>query len=130
MKKSFTLSIILLFAIAMSSCSNVLDKKINIDNYDEVSADYRKVAVILDKADTLSEIKRKYIKDNLHAYVEFAQVSEQLSETIGGGMGETGMIGDVPTYRQQIITIAAEYDTKLKESNLARENNTAKKLKN
>jgi hypothetical protein len=116
MKNLFTLLLTLL-TVVLFGCSSVLDNQIN-------SKDYADVVKELDSTDTLSIMKRKYIKDNLGMYVGILAMAEGIAKNTGKGLSE---MKNVSTFRSQIDSLSIAYDSKLKEIQNAKDNN--KKLR-
>ncbi|MBR9859961.1 hypothetical protein GYB22_04290 [bacterium] len=97
--------------LILSSCTSILEKKLNKDDFDEVKQEI--------KADeTYSEKKKQYLIDQLDMQLGFAEIGKALE------IDESNL----PTFQEQINELSTEYDSIRQVKLEIRENN--KKLEN
>lgn len=100
----------LIVSLVLSSCTNTLDKPLNKE-------DFEKVKELVNADQTLKEMKKKYIIDNLSMYLGFSELGKAL---VGEG-------AEVKTYGEYIEELKMDFDSTETQILLNIENN--KKLK-
>lgn len=95
----------------LSSCTNTLDKKLNKEDFDQVKQE-------INSNEKYSEMKKKYLIDNLEIQLGFAELGKAME------MDESKM----PTFREQINELTTDFDSIRTAKLEIRENN--KKLEN
>lgn len=98
-------------SLILSSCTSTLDKKLNKEDFDQV-----KQEINSDK--NYSDMKKKYLIDNLEMQLGFAELGKAMK------MDESKM----PTFREQINELTTDFDSIRTAKLEIRENN--KKLEN
>ena len=90
----------------LSSCTSTLDKKLNKEDFDQVKQE-------INSNDKDSDMKKKYLIDNLEMQLGFAELGKAMK------MDESKM----PTFREQINELTTDFDSirtaklKIRESN-------------
>jgi hypothetical protein len=93
-------------ALILSSCTNVLDKKLSKDDFDKVQGE-------INSNEQYSKMKKKYVIDNLSMQMGFAEMGKAMN------MDES----KIPTFREQINDLTVDFDSiraeklKIKEDN-------------
>jgi hypothetical protein len=93
-------------ALILSSCTNVLDKKLSKDDFDKVKEE-------INSNEQYSKMKKKYVIDNLSMQMGFAEMGKAMK------MDEA----NIPTFREQINELTTDFDSirtaklKIKEDN-------------
>jgi len=100
----------LIVSLVLTSCTNTLDKPLNKE-------DFEKVKELVNADQTLKEMKKKYIIDNLSMYLGFSELGKAL---VGEG-------AEVKTYGEYIEELKMDFDSTETQILLNIENN--KKLK-
>jgi len=105
------LGIGMLTALLLSSCTNTMDKKLNIDDFEKVKQE-------ITSNEKYSAMKKKYLIDNLTMQLKFSE------------FGKTWDLdnSNLPTFREQISEFDADFDSIRKAKLEIRDNN--KKLEN
>lgn len=95
----------------LSSCTNTLDKKLNEEDFDQVKQE-------INSNENYSEMKKKYLIDNLEIQLGFAELGKAME------MDES----KIPTFRKQINELITDFDSirtaklEIRESNKKLEN--------
>ncbi|MBE0573928.1 hypothetical protein IH575_03435 [Candidatus Dojkabacteria bacterium] len=106
MTRKTTIGILVATILMITSCTNTLDKPLNMEDFD-------KVKETIQTDNNYSPMKKKYILDNLGMQLGFAELGKELN------MDKSNM----PTFRTQIDELVADYDS-IKTAKLEiRENN-------
>lgn len=109
MKKFTLLLIIIPFAVA---CSSVIEKPINAEDFDEVKRH-------ITSNEDYSEMKKKYVIDNLSLLMGFSEIGKVINSKLSD---------KIPSFREMIDEYAVEYDSiKAAKLKIAEDN---EKLKN
>lgn len=95
----------------LSSCTNTLDKKLNKEDFDQVKQE-------INSNENYSNMKKKYLIDNLEMQLGFAELGKAMK------MDESKM----PTFRDQINELTTDFDSTSTAKLEIRKNN--KKLEN
>lgn len=95
----------------LSSCTNTLDKKLNKEDFDQVKQE-------INSDENYSDMKKKYLIDNLEMQLGFAELGKAMK------MDESKM----PTFRDQINELTTDFDSIRTAKLEIRENN--QKLEN
>lgn len=109
MKKT-TLGFLMIAVLIMSSCTNTLDKPLNMEDFEEVKQ-------TINSDQNKSEMKKKYVIDNLEILLGLAELGKEME------MDESKL----PTFGEQILDLSSDYDSIRTAKLEIRENN--KKLK-
>jgi hypothetical protein len=97
--------------LILSSCTSTLDKKLNKEDFDQVKQE-------INSNDKDSDMKKKYLIDNLEMQLGFAELGKAME------MDESKM----PTFREQMTELTTDFDSIRTAKLEIRENN--KKLEN
>lgn len=100
----------LITSLLFTSCTKLLDKPLNGEDFEEVK-------VLVNNDETLKEIKKKYIIDNLSMFLGFSEIGKVLA----------GERAEVKTYGEYIEELKMEFDSTETQVLINIENN--KKLK-
>jgi len=84
----------LIASLMITSCTSTLDKPLNKE-------DFEKVKELVNKDETLKEMKKKYIIDNLSMYLGFSELGKALA----------GEGAKVKTYGEYIEELKADFDS-------------------
>lgn len=84
----------LIASLVFTSCTNLLDKPLNKE-------DFEKVKELVNSDETLKEMKKKYIIDNLSTYLGFAELGKALA----------GEGAEVKTYGEYIEELKVDFDS-------------------
>lgn len=98
-------------SLILSSCTNTLDKKLNKEDFDQVKQE-------INSDENYSEMKKKYLINNLEMQLGFAELGKAMK------MDESKM----PTFREQINELTTDFDSIRTAKLEIRENNN--KLEN
>jgi len=105
------LGAIIVATFFLSSCTNTLDKKLNKEDFDQVKQE-------INSNEKYSEMKKKYLIDNLEMQLGFVELGKAME------MDESKML----TFREQINELITDFDSIRTAKLEIRENN--KKLEN
>lgn len=97
--------------LLLTSCTNTLDKKLNKEDFDQVKEE-------INSNEQYSEMKKKYVIDNLSMQLGFAELGKAMN------MDDEKM----PTFREQIDELTTDFDSIRTAKLEIRENN--EKLEN
>lgn len=111
MKKSMEMGLFLMALFMLTSCTNILDKPLNKEDYD-------KVKETIQNDNDYSPMQKKYIFDNLSMQLGFIELAKAMN-------ADDKLI---PTFRTQIDDLVADYDSIMTAKIAIKENN--KKLEN
>lgn len=88
------LGVIISATLILSSCTSTLDKKLNKEDFDQVKQE-------INSNDKDSDMKKKYLIDNLEMQLGFAELGKAMK------MDESKM----PTFREQINELTTDFDS-------------------
>jgi glutaredoxin-related protein len=84
----------LIASLVFTSCTNLLDKPLNKEDFENVKE-------LVNNDETLKEMKKKYIVDNLSTYLGFAELGKALA----------GEGAEVKTYGEYIEELKVDFDS-------------------
>jgi hypothetical protein len=94
MKLINQLLFVFFISIIFSSCNNILNKPLNKE-------DFEKVKKIINNDNTIKNMKKKYILDNLSTYIDFSELSKVFA----------GEKIEVKTYNEYIEELKMDFDS-------------------
>jgi hypothetical protein len=109
--KPQTLLTLFIVGLLLTSCKDVTEKQLNKD-------DFATIKERIEKSDTLTSGKKRYIIDNLSMMLGFSELGKAINPSIKDS---------IPTFKEQIVDFGKDYDKKYNEILTNIENN--KKLK-
>lgn len=98
--KKITLGFMMIAALIITSCTNTMDKPLN-------SEDFVKVKEEISADESYTQMKSKYIIDNLTEQLGFLELGKTMGKSMGKDMDEL----KIPTFREEIAKLTVAFDS-------------------